>query len=236
MDPLDGSVNRDLVKALLRLMRPSGERIDITWLLFLDQFLVEGDTSQWQLSSPPTYPTLADVVVEDGLLKFVTANPGHTEFVSCAPDPVTPLAWASYSVYARMKATRSGSPGLNSYGIAFHVATPADFYYAVFNPDSNQILMGQWTDGAPTVAFDLSTIGYILQDDVFYGIRVDVVVSGGTNYIKVYFDGALVGQWTDSDLLVGTVAVFKEPGYTLAVDTVELMRLPSDTDLVDINS
>ena len=45
-----GALNRELIKFLMEQVRNHGERIDIVYLAFLDEFLSAGDTDQWETS------------------------------------------------------------------------------------------------------------------------------------------------------------------------------------------
>lgn len=59
----DGTLDKSLVKSILKLLRACGERIEVTYINFLDQFLVNDDNSQWD-NIEGTELTVVDSVAE----------------------------------------------------------------------------------------------------------------------------------------------------------------------------
>jgi len=54
-----GNINRDLLSFLIDQVRPVGERVDIVYLNFLDEFTFTGELDQWSLSGLPE-PSIID--------------------------------------------------------------------------------------------------------------------------------------------------------------------------------
>lgn len=220
VDP--GGLDRELVRNVARLMRPLGERIEISYLLFLDRFLTEGDLYQWD-----TTPT-ANRFVADGTLQLT--NTGITQHIAAGVDGSED--WASYGYYARIKSSNAGG----DFGISFYVVdlSGGDFYYVWFDVGPNVLRLRKAVGGAHS---NIASYAYPLPflADHYYGVRVDVVPEGSTNRIRVYVDGELRIEATDAAHTKGTIGVFHNTGSDLIVDECEVFPVPMDTDTIDIN-
>ncbi|KKM81513.1 hypothetical protein LCGC14_1329050 [marine sediment metagenome] len=217
-----GTVDRTLVKELLNLMRPVGERYEIVYLKFLDLFESDGDVSQWDQG------TAAALLVEDGHMKL--RDPVITEGIWANVEGAD--TWTNYVVSARVKGLSGGS-----FGISFYQDELQDLYYVVVAVLDNALILGKFTAGVPSdvVKFDFSTIGYTVQSGVWYLLRVQISPEGATNRIKVYMDGEKYIDTTDSTHGSGTAGLVSATGTMLDCDEIEVLGLPTDSETVEIN-
>jgi len=222
VDNLSAPLDRTLVIDLVKLFRPVGEKIEVSYIWLLDQFTGLQDTSQWDVTG--------SLEVEDGHA-VMPAGAAATAVVSVPAG----LAWYDYAAYTRFKIEDVG----DSFRLLW-LYTDADNYYMVdVGVDTGIVSLWRFaTSGnALLAAFDFSTIGEALYEGEWYGLRVEALRDGATNQLRVYFDGTLRIDTTDSVLSVGTVAMEK-PGAAgkITIDEVEVMPIPMTTELVDVNS
>lgn len=218
---------RQLVKDILNLMRPSGERFEILYLNFLDLFEIDDDWTQWQVLQGDN-PT-----VEEGMLKLTDS--GQEEGVVVVSGDA--FNWSSYFTYARIRG--QGSPALLGFGVSFYIDEAGDnFYYASLSVGSNTVSIGKFVGGVFSgivASLDLGTIGWVLQVDMWYGLRIQIMPEGATNRIIVYLDGLEVLDATDADHSQGSVGIIHNIGVTCQCSEIEVVALPAVTDTVEIN-
>lgn len=208
-------VGRELVRNVARLMRPCGERIEISYLLFLDRFATDRDNIQWE--DEPT--------VEDGVLKL--EDTGSAEGVRVAGDAA--LAWSNYSVYWRIKGATEAD-----YLCSFYWTDEDNFYQVRVNlaGATTRLILRKVVAGAGSTLVNLPLP---MNTNEWLGIRVAIQRSGGTNLIRVYLDGDLQIDTTDPDHTAGKVGFGHWAGGSMQCDEVEVFPIPMDTDTVDIN-
>lgn len=221
----DGNLDHILVKEITKLMRASNERIEISYIDFLDLFTVEGDDSQW-------VTVLGDPEYSNGMVKM---NDDTTVegIVTLRPDPV----WSNYVCFWRIRGTSQYVfPGANkSFFCLFYASADGlSGYFIELNPAESLVAVGKYTGGVFTNY--LQQQSKTLYDNVWYGVRVQVSPEGSTNRIKVYIDNNLVLSTTDSTHSEGTIGIAHTIGGTVECDEVEMFQLPLETDLIDINS
>ena len=219
----DSTLNRTLVKNIVKLMRPCGERMEIAYIDFLDRFLVEGDTSQWDT------PSGSSVVAENG--HGVLDDSAYQLAVVTTGDSAV---WTRYVFYCRIKGIGTG----NSYGVVFYYLDVDNYYELVLNIDSvsNDYVLNKVVGGSSTLVTS-GTISQKILDDVWYGVRIHIDVESGSNRIKLYIDGSEIFNILDSSTLdSGTIGFFSSASTTSELDECELFQLPLVTELVDINS
>jgi hypothetical protein len=68
----DGSLDHRLVREAVNLMRACGERIEVTYVSFMDLFEVNDDTSQWIIDDPTYINSI--ITVENGTMKIPSAD------------------------------------------------------------------------------------------------------------------------------------------------------------------
>lgn len=218
----DGTLDHDLVEGLVRLMRAASERVEISYIDFLDQFKVDDDNSQWlhnELSAPPpvldAYMDMADAGDE-----HVTAN------VLGSAD------WEHYVATWRIRGTDAAE-----FGALFYWTDEDNYYSAALDIAGNNVTLRKVVAGAPTLvtSFSFASFG-VLQENTYYAIRVLVAPEGGGNRIKVYVDNQLCIDTTDASHTKGTIGVHHLAGATARLSEVEMFMIPLETELIDINT
>lgn len=212
----DGSLDKELVREMTKLMRPTGERIEITYLSFLDLFETNADNSQWT----------PNVEVASGLAVVTDGGSGAEGYVTV--DGAT--SWTSYTVSYRIR-------GLN-WGVLFHHQDSLNAY------GFKTLGGGLWSlfKRSAGVDVDLVTGGsvppYSLIDNEWYLIRVQVIVDSGAVNIDVFVDGVHWASASDasSPWLAGSVGFLCSAGGEVSLDEVEVIPAPAFSDFIDINS
>lgn len=221
-----GDLDRDLVKRLLRVMRPAGERYEITYLAFLDLFSIPGDDTQWNVSAG------LGLVVADGRMQLTDATVAQGTYA------IVPTAesWAQYVVAAKLRG-RSDASGAR-FGLVFYRTDQDNYYEVVLDAYAQDLRLRRVIAGAVTniVTVALGTVPFSLEEDTWYTVRVSVVREGGTtNRIVVFVDGDQLISTTSTQLTGGGVGFRHDAQATIEVDDVEVLLLPSTTELLDIN-
>lgn len=218
VDP--GAANHQVVRDVLNLMRPCGERYLLTYLKFLDLFEIDGDAAQWDvlLGGQPT--------VETGILRLTDT----TQVEGVVANTSGSADWSNHVVYGRFR----GGP---VFGLLFYCDLSVNAYSATLSVADNKLKLEKLTAGTPALIaeFDLDTIDYALRDDVWYGLRVQVTPEGATNRIKVYFNSMELIDTTDATWTKGTVAIYHGASSVVDCDEMEVMGLPVVTETVEIN-
>ena len=225
VDP--GVASRTLLKDVLNLMRPAGERYEVIYLKFLDLFTIDDDWSQWDVITGKT-PSVAG-----GML--VLENDHSISLQNIVVNVVGSTSWSNYIVSARMRG-RVSQAGF-SFGFKFYFDPVANVgYWAGLSIGSNLLYVVKGNGSVVLIdSFDFDTIDYKLRDDTWYGLRVQISPEGATNRIKVYFDGVERINTTDATYSQGTVGLFREVNIKADCDEIEVMGLPVEKDTVEIN-
>lgn len=222
----DGSYDHSLIRGIVQLTRPSGERIEITYLAFLDLFLTTGDNFQWTLD------TGDEIVVADGQLTMDDSSQEERAVVSVtgAND------WSDYVAYARLQ-SNGASAGEGSM-LLFYFTDSSNYYLALVDVPGNLVKLRKVVGGTPSdvVSFDMDSIGATLTTTEWYGLRVEVITEGSTNRIRVYLDGDRVIDTTDAAHSKGTLGVGHTANCTLVCSEVEALKTPIVTETIDINT
>lgn len=221
-----GDLNRELVVNVVKLMRPLGERIEVSYLAFLDRFQIENDNVQWGAITGGTGGNPVVPTVTGGVAKLTDAAL-ESSFVIAEQA----LAWTEYVAYWRMRAT-AGTGSI----IAIFYATDLDNDYRVEVDFSAQtvILKKQTADTPSTIATFVPSS--ILTLGEYFGIRVHVAVEGATNRIRVYLDGDEIISATDSDHIAGSIGFGHTAGIDVELDEAEVFEVPLESDTIDINA
>lgn len=229
VDPvLPEPLNRDLVVNLLKLMRPAGERIEVSYIDFLDLFTVAGDASQWDLAEG----TALEVV--DGLLKLSDTGLIERAQISDTAAPNSPNWTTGFLVYMRARSNEVGAIGLR-----FLDSGGGNHYEARISigsfPTPATVTLLKTTATVPTTLASVSLLQAVTLGE-FVGFRVNIEPEGATNRIKVYVDGDEVVEAIDPDHNQGTVSLYHLAGADLEVDEIEVFQTPLVTDTIDINA
>jgi len=227
VDP--GATKRTLVKNILNLMRPVGERFEIVYLRFLDLFDIDDDISQW------TTVQGIDPVVLSGYFKMQGSGQDVQIVNEMGDAPLT-----NYVVTARLNGNGGHIIGGEYFGVCYYLPDDSiNSGYATFlSIYSNTLSLAKFVSGSPSalVTVDLSTVGITLQDDVNYTLRTQISPESSTNRIKIYLDGELYINTTDSTYITGgKTGLIHESTVTMICDEMEVLGLPVESDTVEIN-
>jgi len=227
----NGSLNKELVVNLMKLMRATGERWEILYLGFLDQFIIDNDTTQWDV---PTQTGTNVFQVADGKMRF-----GVTATGSESTEAI--VSWASWDEMVLGARVRCFPLGTSmTFQIRFHYIDSNNYYALEVWPSSHSSGPMFWlykvSSGAP-VPLTAAASSVPIYDEVWYYFRISIVDVGSNKEIKIYMDAVEVMNATDSsspfqDGNIGLQSVNGE----IEVDEVELFELPAESDYIDINS
>jgi hypothetical protein len=222
----DGTLDRTLVKRIVRLMRPLGERYEITYLSFLDLFLVPSDETQWD------HPAGLELVVADGRMQLTDATAAQsTHAIVPGAD-----AWEQYAFTARLRGRSDASGGW--FGVTFYRTDASNYYELVVDTVAQELRLRKRVAGVlstiATVNLGLALVNILA--DVWYALRVSIVPEGGsTNRIVAFVDGIELVNTTDASHTAGAVGVRHEANAVLEVDEVEVIPLPIEPETLEIN-
>lgn len=222
----DGALDRVTVINLVKLMRPSGERIEITYLLLLDLFNESGDDGQWEMLGRTSGDTGSDILtVASGVGTMSDGSEVETMRANVGDAATDSLLWKDYVVSARIAGT--------AMGVMFRWTDDDNYYSFVVDEVAVTLELNKRVAGVDSgIASIPIPVGYVVDPDAFYMYRVQVT---GTS-ILCYIDGTEIFNTTDSDHALGSAGIIHDAGGTVKVDEAEVLGLPSDTDFVDINS
>lgn len=219
----DGSLNKNLVVSLAKLMRPTNERIEITYLQFLDQFIIDNDDSQW------TKPIGTSLTVAGGKLTLTDDTQDEdTVLIDSAS-----YSWSDYVYAARVQGAGGGA-----FGMYFYYTDATHYYKLEFDVDAKNIrLIARMGGGEAITAFAWITLEPYYPD-VWYTYRVHVENIGSDVRVRAYIDNNEVIDSTGAAFgpKLGTVGLFHETGATIECDDAEVLGLPAEGDFIDINS
>lgn len=218
----EGNTDYQLIRRVLQLTRPLGERVEVQYLAFAEWFEAEGDDSQWDTSNATT----ADVFV--GRMELSDDGTDEHVYVSAAGH----ADWTDYVATVRIR-------GTVSYAIMLYtdIAT-ADAYRVEVDITANTITLTS-PNGSLAVVDMAAALGEVLVDDVYYSIRVSItpkLPGSPINVITVYWEADKIIEVEDSDLERGTIGVYHATGCTAEVALVEMFTNPMFSDYIDINS
>lgn len=230
---VDGALglDRTLILNMLKLFRPSGERLTVYWIDFLDQFLVDGDNTQWVSGDSTVDP----IPVADRLLSL--ADDAIIEEVQVAGTVA--LLFTDYVVYWRIRGAQSTPAAAETWGVQFYWQDVDNFYFLRFDPTANTLELVEEvaTVVSVLVTYSFATDTEQLLNGVFYGVRIHIEsVPTGTR-IRVYVDNLERIDHTDvtAPFTRGTVGLIHSTDATLELSEIELFQLPLASNFIDIN-
>jgi len=230
------TLDRILVKNLVKLMRPTGERYTITYLSFMDLFSVEGDAQKWR--NIQNGGDIADLIVSNGTGKLI--NPDMLEEIWAEEGlPTTADGWTKQVAYWKIKINipnQLAAPG--DAGVIWCQSSDSIKGFRIsLIPLYNIIHYYETRSGGGGIAneqfVDYSPWGQLYLDQ-WHSIRVDEQFPDGR---KIYVDNNLVLQDTPvyNSTMNGTLAIWHETNATIEIDEVEMFQLPLETEEVGIN-
>jgi len=214
----DGTLNRRLVRNLVKLTRTSGERFAIHYLGFLDQFATDTDDSQWAVSEDAEHATVAG--------GKMTLGTDSSVYVNLADA----TSWQNYVVTFRVKSAVAM--------VQFYRTGNGDNYYVTLEAATNVVRLGKYLAGVPTVlaTVPLAPFNIFVSAALFYALRIEVTPEGNSNRIQVYVDANLTISALDASHAQGSIAVVGSYATITELDEVELFFNPMTEDVVDANS
>lgn len=223
----DGTLNRTLVVNLLKLMRATNEKWDVTYLHFLDQFLQAGDTTQWRADATDC-PSLA---VSGGALSMLDDSQVERTRTLVA------LPTNEFSAFFRLK----GSGNITkAFGFEWNVATSdgVSRYFARCAPGSKKVSFYYMSGATPVWFGEANLAGESYLSDIYYGYRITSTIEEGTKRrFRVYLDGALIFSFLwSTGFPVGAIGIFHDVDRTVECSEVEVAILPAESDYIGINS
>lgn len=227
IDP--GVANRQLIKDVVNLMRPTGERYEIIYLHFLDIFDIDGDTSRWEIPNV-AFGTALPTVADDVAKFTASGSQGITANNTDSYD------WTDRIVYARMKGTANSTIDLG-FGLIGSLDADGNGYFYRVDLAQNRLVidkLSSWV-ATPTWYYDFSAVG-LIRPDVWYGLRLQLSNENGNLRLIAYADGQEYINVLDTSptTLDGTSGVLKTC-LTAQCDELEVMGLPVQRDTVEIN-
>ena len=220
----DGTLDREVVRELVRITRPINERVDINYLLFYDRFAIVNDKSQW-------IDVTGVSVVDDGVLRL----PALVDEFSVATS-VDSVEWDEYVVSWKVR-------GETSFDLVFYYTSDEDHYFCRVLMETAGVGFGRFelykvvATVETLIASANMDVNHWLVDNVYYIIRAEIVREGATNRIRLYLDENLVLATTDDAHASGSAGLKRAGGQgPVDLEEIELFSLPAETDFVDINS
>lgn len=221
-------LDRTLLLNMLKVFRPSGERLNVYWIDFLDQFLVDTDDTQWESDQADPIPVVDRLMTLDDDASIEKAHVITTDSTD----------WEDYVGYWRVRGT--GDAATERFGVMFYWQDDDNYYQVLLEPSTDSLLLVERKSAAEAtlVTVDLfATAAIQVYEDVFYGLRIHAeAVPTGTR-VRVYLDGEERIDFIDttSPLTRGSIGVIHLVGSTLDLNETELFQLPLASNLIDIN-
>lgn len=222
VDDGSGTIDRDLATAFVKLMRPVGERVLITWISFLELF--DGDDGAWSVDGA------GDLAVSGGAATLSDAAP-ESAYVTSSEA----FATAGHVGYLRLRGRAGGAPG--AFGGVLWRQQNGDSYLVRFDVVANTLKLQKTVGGVVTdlASYSFAADGEMLFLDTWYGLRWDAQPVGATSEIRVYINNVARISVTDATFTSGSIG-FWHDGDIVDCDEVEIMPVPTDTTEIGINS
>lgn len=212
----DGTLDRNLVGKLVNLMRPSGERCEIVYLSFLDEFLVDGDATQWDVEG----------TLDAGRGRALLSPLGRAR-VSLPQSE----GWGDVLITAIFLAERDG------FTLAFSADRESGDRYELV-VDSEGAALKAHAGGATNTLATVHHRDFAITDVIgsVTGVRVQASSEGAKRRIKVYLDNVEIVNLLDdrpNARHTGGVEIGNPSGTSsLEIRLVEVAPLPITSDTV----
>jgi len=221
----DGFLNRQLVVDLIALMKPSNELVQIIYHDFLDYFEIVGDDIQW-------ITNVGEILtIEDEMMKLTGAN--DTGVIA---DVLGSDSWDQYAFSSKVNLVR---PDVG------YIANFSIFYQWVDDQNYRRITIGR-SESNHKISFfrsvagveiiergglQLDDIGIPIHFDSFYKYQIKIITESTSQRIQIYIDENEIINQLFMTLPGGTIG-FSHTLSEIQIKDVEIMPLPSDTDIV----
>lgn len=230
----DGTLDHDAVVNLVKLCRPAGERVEISYIGFMDLFTVNDDNSQWDNEPDPFAQggSASQSIVDGGT--FVVSASGASDSAEAFVSAEGSDSWNNYTVTWRI---RGAAPVC-----VFYRTGNGDMYYVTVSVSSNELVLRKLVAGVPSLLAAnvnmFATFGVILDADIYQAIRAEAVPEAGQTRIRVFWESELAFDVLDASHAQGSIGTGRAVGggTSMELDEVELFFNPLETDTIDINS
>jgi len=230
----NGTLDYDMIRHILKLTRPCGERVEVDYVTFSDLFPTDNIKTQWHDQSGTSTVSgqmlhLLDTVIDEDTETYT--NNG----VNISDD------WSDLTATFRIRGTgvyymdvyRSDVPGgADAYRMEIDIANNSITLKALSAGVATTL--GTYYPGPPHNVHGTE----LLVANIFYTFRITVTptLPGSVqNNLQVFWEADLVISATDSTLDHGTMAVGHYSGGTMELSEVEMFLNPMTTDFIDIN-
>lgn len=232
----DGTLDEQLLVDLVRLMRPTNERIEIFLTDFLEQYDI--DLARWLLVSGPA--PIHDTVNQTMELQANTVL-----------EPIIPITFgpglSSYVLITKFRLDDAAA----SFRVQFYIDPYATaFYQVTIKLTSFRVELASQVDGLFSLLVSTNPVSVSLVEDVWYKLRVQVIndesdQANRKRLIRVYIDNNLVIPTSGEDYINNTLATGR-PGYGIyqvgafsgrvSLDDTESWRIPGRFATVGLSS
>lgn len=233
----NGLIDKQLVVDLVRLLRPANERVDITYLDFLDRFNVPDDNVQWNPLNT------GNITVAEGRLALLDDSVAEKTFAIVENSS----SWTEYATSVKIKGESLASGA--EWGALFYYVDDDNHYKLLIDTYDQTLRVVRVTSGGETeldlradevglqTSLDLGALEIGIYPNIYYTFRIQVVREGGNNRVQIFLDGSeLVNAIDTTSLTAGSIGVLHEADAVVECAEIEMFQIPSDTYSVEINS
>lgn len=211
-------VNRDLLDFLFNLARPFGERIDIVYINFLDQFTKPLDVDQWAIT-----PTFGSVTVPSpgGVANFAAG-------ARIIDEDAESENWGDQTVAWKIVADTSSS----IIELMFFVTDASNHYFVRIDYSADTLELFRKVAAVDTQLGSTVSVP-VIKEGVQDVIRVDALAEGSDTRIRVKLNGETKIDVADSpaSFTKGKVGAFASAS-TFSLKLVEVNVLPTEIQRV----
>ncbi len=213
-----GAVNHTLLELLMDQVRPSGERVDVIYLAFLEEFDSPGNLLQWTQVGTPTVP-----------------EPGGVCYLDPGDDMLTEVTgsatWGRQSILYKISGEATTQLRLK-----FLQQDSNDYYFILVDFAQQEISLYKMVSATPTQIGSTISMGALLQPNVEDVIRVDIDTTLTGVQIRVRYNNEIILVETDTTFTAGTVGVESVLGGDVGyIHMIEVMTLPVTVSRVGPN-
>lgn len=217
VDPVGGgdyAVPNELLTFLIDFARPHGERIDLHYIWFLDQFFIAEDLNQWDVTSG-VYAT-----VEMGAVVGAGEN--------MISNDLQGGSWDDYIAMWTVEAVDDGS----IFELSFRAATMDDRYAVLVNVAAGEVELYTYVGGAPAqLGATISVPG--LKAGVEDTFRAEAIDVGLGVQLRVHVNGEMIIQHVEAVRTHNNGQVAQSSGTLgVMVRLVEIMPFPMTVERV----
>ncbi len=220
----DSTLDRNVLKSILNLMRPSSERINIIYIDFFDDF--ESGKGQWNTISGSGYTEKTD---EKSYLKLPELSFEQVEVNGYTN-------WKDYLVQHRVTIYAG-----DEFEVRFLITNSINYYSFRINTTDKKaylekVVTGVRTSLTSSVDIDVETSNLPLYMP-FYVYTVSVAYNEDTGFttIKCHIDSNKTLKAVDNTFTEGTFGLATSSGTTIWESECEMFQIPLDYDKIKPN-